>query len=234
MIFEEAMNAFVNAVFDRFKKKMQENGAVEREITHNDDVYKKLRTFFTWYPCDRLLVIQYHNGSNFYNGRSIQKTSCTYEVNSPGVSSVLRDIQNILSSEDPEFHASIAKNKIVKYETIDQCPNPVKRIRLMERGVKSYYAMAITDLNDNLLGYICCEYTAGSHIMTAEHEDALTELANQLSGYLSIATEPIDPRIMLSERLIKLLIILVFLLATGEVVDLFIRARQFFEFMFGI
>src|ERR1700744_5627379 len=111
MFFEETMRAFVDAVFERFQRRASADNSVEKEINHNDDVYQKLRTFFKDHFCDRLLVIQYHNGSNYYSGRSIQKTSCTYEVVYPGVSSVIRDIQNVLSSEDPEFHSYLFKNK---------------------------------------------------------------------------------------------------------------------------
>ena len=222
MILEWIFRTLFDALYDTIKESRsgpKDEKTVEGAIIHNNEVYQQLREVFSSHPSDRLHIVQYHNGNNYYNGRSIQKCSYSYELKGPGIASEFRVAQNIPTSEDPEFHATLYAGTSVKYPRLADCPNLVKRYNLAARGIKSYYAFSITDLQGNLLGYVGVAYIIGEHDLTEDEEVAYSTLATHLAGFLASGKRSGD----LSTRFTRVLVVLISMLAFSELIDIIVR-----------
>jgi hypothetical protein len=61
--------------------------------------------------CDRIFITQFHNGGHFYpTGKSIQKFSIFYEINSPDIPSIQTTFQNIPVSLFPKALSKVYRD----------------------------------------------------------------------------------------------------------------------------
>ena len=74
-----------------------------KHTIQNEDVYKALEYTLKELEADRVVVYEFHNGDVYYSGSSQQKFSNTYEVLSEGVSSEIKNQQNLRVSSFNRF-----------------------------------------------------------------------------------------------------------------------------------
>jgi len=68
-------------------------------IAHNELIEQQLDSILQEIDCDQIYIAQFHNGGHFYpTGKSIQKFSVFYEVNTPETTPLKNTYQNIPTS----------------------------------------------------------------------------------------------------------------------------------------
>lgn len=94
---------------DKQKDKRSRSKLVE-QIQKDELVHFSLREMRRKYNCDRLYIMQYHNGGNFYTESPMQKASITYERCSDGLERIADKYQNVLISNFAWYHNNLLKD----------------------------------------------------------------------------------------------------------------------------
>ena len=88
-------------VFNMMKEKRAKQNSrnkLSQQIETDEIVHSTLREIRRKYNADRIYVIQFHNGGNFYTSSAMQKASVTYERCSDGLERITEKIQNVFVS----------------------------------------------------------------------------------------------------------------------------------------
>lgn len=167
------------------KKKQQEQCPVHCAVEDNDEILSRLEEIKQEIGADRVSIFSFHNGGEYYSGKSMQKLSCSYEVVSPGVARQQLAMQNVPVSachttlqkliENKEFHCVDVNNNY---------PESGCKSYLMDYGVRSTYQYGIFDLNRKAIGILRADYVLAVRSVSDEEHEALKYTAIKLSGYL--------------------------------------------------
>jgi len=134
---------------------------------------------------DRVYVMEFHNGENYFSGKSQQKLSCTYEVVSEGISCEYTKLQNIRVSNMHSMVQEIAKEKPFLCDSIDGYSEDISfKSFLQEKGVKSMFAQPVKSLNGKILGIIIIEYVKEQRAWGDNAQEFMEKQARVISGYL--------------------------------------------------
>lgn len=169
------------------ERKKQENAKcpVECAVEENQEILSRLSEIRLETKADRVSIFSFHNGGEYYSGKSMQKLSCSYEVVTPGVSRQQIALQNIPVSachvtlqhlmENKEFHC---------YDVDENYPESGCKLALQEFGVKSTYQYCVFDLNKRPIGILRADFVLDKAQLSDQSHDALKYTAIKLSGYL--------------------------------------------------
>jgi hypothetical protein len=171
----------------RKNTKKKESLNSKEHIKTDESILKKLEWIKEKYHCDRVWLAEFHNGIKTYSGKSFQKFSVTYECVSQGIAAEAVNTQNIPTSIFTSFfrklvedHYYYAKNTKEKNDNI----SAIMESFWENRGIKSFLALSIKDLENNFVGFICLDGV----INTIDIEDIdiqkLITSAYNLAGYL--------------------------------------------------
>ena len=166
-------------------RKKQSECIIDRTIKEDSEIITKLENIKDEIGADRVSVFSFHNGGEYYSGKSMQKLSCSYEVVRPGVSRTQLEMQNIPVSaclttlqplmENREFHC---------YDVEKNYPESACKYKLLENGVKSTYQYAIFDLNKKAIGVLRSDFVLDKEELSDDAHKSLKYTAIKLSGYL--------------------------------------------------
>lgn len=155
-----------------FKSKMESKpkvSSVKEAIDLNELVDSQLDAMMEEIGCDRIWIGQFHNGGHFYpTGKSIQKFSIFYEKLTPNTSALQHIFQQIPVSLFPKALAKLYKEgelAVVSYnndETYDL------DIFSRDFGTKSFYMIAIDDLDDHFIGLMGISFNDKEHKLSRE------------------------------------------------------------------
>lgn len=155
-----------------FKSKMESKpkvSSVKEAIDLNELVDSQLDAMMEEIGCDRIWIGQFHNGGHFYpTGKSIQKFSIFYEKLTPNTSALQHIFQQIPVSLFPKALAKLYKEgelAVVSYnsdETYDL------DIFARDFGTKSFYMIAIDDLDDHFIGLMGIAFNDKEHKLSRE------------------------------------------------------------------
>jgi len=121
--------------------------------------------------CNRICISQFHNGGNFYpTGKSIKKFSIFYERTTNNTLSIKETFQNIPVSLFPKVFSVLYKEGEISVpdtssNNIDCGLFPVVG---KEYNTKSFYLLAIHDLNDNFIGVLAISYYENKYQLTLD------------------------------------------------------------------
>lgn len=84
-------------IVEWWKLKLSKNTDTLKDSSEADEqISKKLEEIKDKYDADRITLIQFHNGGNFYpTGKSIKKFSIFYEIVNPNINMIQKHFQNI-------------------------------------------------------------------------------------------------------------------------------------------
>jgi len=160
-------------------------------INTDEKIDKQLEILQEELKCDRICVAQFHNGGHFYpTGKSIKKFSIFYERTSPKASSIKDTFQNIPVSLFPKIFSLLYKNGEV---SIPKCKDNIIDcglfpVRGKDYKTKSFYILAIKDLEDNFIGSLTISYYSKEHNLSFEEwilvRQKLGVLGTILTDYL--------------------------------------------------
>ena len=167
------------------ERRKQQDCIIDQTVQEDTEIITRLDELKDEIKADRISIFSFHNGGEYYSGKSMQKLSCSYEVVQPGVARTQLNLQNIPVSaclatlqhlmEYKEFHC---------YDVDSNYPESACKYQLVETGVKSTYQYAIFDLNKNAIGVIRADYVLDRERLSDEGHEALKYLAIKLPGYL--------------------------------------------------
>ena len=134
---------------------------------------------------DRVYVMEFHNGENYFSGKSQQKLSCTYEVVSEGISCEYASLQNIRISNIHSMVQYIAMEKPFICEDVEKYTDDISfKSFLQEKGVQSLFAQPVKSLNGKILGVIIIEYVKEKRAWGVNAQDFMEKQSRVISGYL--------------------------------------------------
>ena len=150
-------------------KKETKQSTVKEAIDLNELVDKQLDQMMDELGCDRIWIAQFHNGGHFYpTGKSIQKFSFFYEKLTPTVSAIQHIFQQIPVSLFPKALAKLYKDgelAITNYN-IDEVYD--LSMFAKDYGTKSFYMLAIDDLDDHFIGVMGIAFNDKEHKLSKE------------------------------------------------------------------
>jgi hypothetical protein len=160
-------------------------------IEVNDLVNHQLELIMDEIECDRVWLAQFHNGGHFYpTGKSIQKFSIFYEKTTPNTQPIQHTFQNIPVSLFPKAISALYKEgelSIPSYkegnETYDL--NSVSQ----SIGTKSFYLIAIDDLEGQFIGVIGIAFNEKEHRLSKDEwifiRQKVGAIGSLLTNYLN-------------------------------------------------
>ncbi len=167
------------------RKNEEEECPVHCAVEDDTEILLRLEEIKLEIGADRVSIFSFHNGGEYYSGKSMQKLSCSYEVVSPGVARQQITMQNVPVSachvtlqklmENKEFHC---------YDVDTNYPESGCKSYLVDFGVKSTYQYCIFDLNRKAIGIIRADFVLDKEELTEDGHNSLKYTAIKISGYL--------------------------------------------------
>jgi hypothetical protein len=153
----------------KFNKQPSKESLMKEAIDLNELVDYQLDNMIEILECDRIWVAQFHNGGHFYpTGKSIQKFSLFYEKVSPGTQSIQHIFQNIPVSLFPKALAKLYKDGELGIINSSVHENYDLHTFACDYGTRSFYMLAIDDLDDHFIGVIGIAFNNKEHKLTKE------------------------------------------------------------------
>jgi len=121
--------------------------------------------------CDRICISQFHNGGNFYpTGKSIKKFSIFYERTTSNTPSIKETFQNIPVSLFPKTFSTLYKEGEIAIPDTSKSNTDCGLFPVNEKeySTKSFYLLAIHDLNDNFIGVLAISFYENKYQLTLD------------------------------------------------------------------
>jgi hypothetical protein len=179
LVVKYKQNVFKNK--DNQQKKEEFNSTVRNQNIINNS----LNSIQEKYEIDRIMIMQFHNGGNFWPGnQSMKKMSVQYESTAPGISSHILALQNTpVSFFSGVLHNMLEDSKHAVFYT-EKIKDNALRAFWESRGVGIVYIYPILGLDNLLLGLLIIEQTTSDSNLTVSTLNVLEDEAKRLSGYI--------------------------------------------------
>jgi hypothetical protein len=143
--------------------------SVKEAIDLNELVDRQLDVMMDELGCDRIWIGQFHNGGHFYpTGKSIQKFSIFYEKTSPNTSAIQHIFQQIPVSLFPKSLSKLYKEGELGISSYEKDETYDLYLFSKEYNTKSFYMLAIDDLNDHFIGVMGIAFNEKEHKLSKE------------------------------------------------------------------
>ena len=140
-------------------------------IDTDEKVDHQLELIMEELQCDRICISQFHNGGHFYpTGKSIKKFSIFYEETTDHAVSIKETFQNIPVSLFPKVFSTLYKDGEINIPTtkLHHSECGLFPVEGKDYKTKSFYMLAIKDLNDDFIGALTVSYYKNEHDLTLE------------------------------------------------------------------
>jgi hypothetical protein len=163
---------------------------VKEAIDLNELVDHQLDMMMDELDCSRIWVGQFHNGGHFYpTGKSIQKFSIFYEKLTPATSAIQHIFQQIPVSLFPKSLSKLYKEGELGIVNYDNDETYDLGMFAKDYNTKSFYMLAIDDLDDHFIGVIGIAYNDKEHRLSKEEwifiRQKVGAIGSLLTGYLN-------------------------------------------------
>lgn len=172
----------------KFFNKKSNADTLGDSIDTDEKVDRQLEILMEELKCDRVCVAQFHNGGHFYpTGKSIKKFSIFYERISDKAASIKETFQNIPVSLFPKIFSLLYKEGELN---IESCKNNTIDCGLFpvlgkNYKTKSFYILAIKDLNDNFIGTLAVSYYSKEHVLSLDEWILLRQKIGAIGSILT-------------------------------------------------
>lgn len=177
-----------------FKNKLETKSkpsSVKEAIDLNELVDTQLDQLMEEIECDRIWIGQFHNGGHFYpTGKSIQKFSIFYEKLTPATGAIQHIFQQIPVSLFPKALSKLYKDgelSVINYEDDETYD---LNIFSRDYGTKSFYMIAIDDLDGHFIGLMGIAFNDKEHKLSREEwifiRQKVGAIGSLLTDYLKI------------------------------------------------
>ncbi len=142
---------------------------VKEAIDLNELVDRQLDQIQEEIECDRIWIGQFHNGGHFYpTGKSIQKFSIFYEKLTPNTGAIQHIFQQIPVSLFPKALAKLYKDGELAVPSYQSSETYDLDIFARDYGTKSFYMIAIDDLDEHFIGVMGIAFNDKEHKLSKE------------------------------------------------------------------
>jgi hypothetical protein len=173
--------------YSLFFSKKEKKCDVSKNLKNEDLITKKLGKIKDHFKCDRVWICEFHNGGHTFSGKSIQKFSQTYEVVGRGISKEGTFTQNIPTSLFSTFFNEVSLKSEIYISDVDTVDtslvNSLKSF-FDSRGVKSFAASVIKNIEGSMIGVLCIDFVIRNDSFKHNDLHALREDASIIAGYL--------------------------------------------------
>lgn len=135
------------------KKQKEHKGKLIQQIQKDELIHFALRELRRLYNADRIYIIQYHNGGNFYTNSPMQKFSMTYERCSDGLERLSERFQGILVSHFNWYIRKMISSQMFYYD-VNSIEDISTRAYLSSYGVQSHISCPIYDKDKHIIGHL--------------------------------------------------------------------------------
>lgn len=135
------------------KKQKEHKGKLIQQIQKDELIHFALRELRRLYNADRIYIVQYHNGGNFYTNSPMQKFSMTYERCSDGLERLSDKFQGVLVSHFNWYIRKMIETKMFYY-SVDSVEDISTRAYLSSYGIQSHIACPIYDKDKHIIGHL--------------------------------------------------------------------------------
>ena len=143
--------------------------SVKEAIDLNELVDHQLDIMMDELGCNRIWIGQFHNGGHFYpTGKSIQKFSIFYEKLSPNTSAIQHIFQQIPVSLFPKSLSKLYKDGELGIASYEKDETYDLHLFSKEYNTKSFYMIAIDDLEDHFIGVMGIAFNEQEHKLSKE------------------------------------------------------------------
>jgi len=170
---------------DKIKEHFYDTGVISMEL---DEIRRE-------FEADRVWIIQFHNGGNFYpSGNSIQKFSVFYESLNAGIGSLSNVFSNIPSSLYSKTFNHLLNSEdggisINDYDN-ENLTGYGWRNSSEYTGNKSTYLIPLFSFDDKFIGVLGIDYVLSKYRLTKDEWVSAKNHSLKLSGYLSKNLKP--------------------------------------------
>jgi hypothetical protein len=155
-----------------FKNKLDSSpkvSSVKEAIDLNSLVDNQLDQLMEELGCDRVWIGQFHNGGHFYpTGKSIQKFSIFYEKLTPDTAAIQHIFQQIPVSLFPKALSKLYKDGELSIVNYNSDENYDLSMFAKDYGTKSFYMLAIDDLDTHFIGVIGIAFNDKEHKLSKD------------------------------------------------------------------
>jgi hypothetical protein len=155
-----------------FKNKLDSSpkiSSVKEAIDLNSLVDSQLDQLMEELGCDRVWIGQFHNGGHFYpTGKSIQKFSIFYEKLTPDTTAIQHIFQQIPVSLFPKALSKLYKDGELDIVNYNSDENYDLSMFAKDYGTKSFYMLAIDDLDTHFIGVIGIAFNDKEHKLSKD------------------------------------------------------------------
>lgn len=181
-----------------FKKKQEglklrtSRKKLTEQINTDEIIYLSLKDMKKKYNADRITIMQFHNGDNFYTNSPMQKSSITYEINTKNLEPIARKHQAVLVSIFSWYYKRIIDGDAFFYSVIDDIDDLGTKSFIRMHGAASLAAVPIYDEQRRLVASLAIEWLYNdmpdeiveNEEFVQEFKDKLFKEAQSLVGYL--------------------------------------------------
>lgn len=180
---------FLKILYERRKAAAERKKAdpVAEAVKENMLVANKLESIKSTYSADRVWIMQFHNGGNFYpTGKSITKFSMCYESISSHADSIQDRFQNIPVSLFNRSINYLLDNDVILIPDYSKKTSDIQELKYIseETGARSSYAFAIKTIDDKFVGILGMDYEREKRDMNQGEINDLSIDVSAIGGIL--------------------------------------------------
>ena len=171
------------------KRKESDEDPIYEEMESDILINEQIQYLLDELDCDRVWVMQFHNGGHFYaSGISIKKFSFFYEVVGAGIAPVRDKFQNVPTSFFSRAIKEFADNDELNVDNMHDESKPAYGLRdtAESTGCQSLYVCSLKTPSGKLHGAIGVEFVKEPKGFTEDQKDLIRDGANYVSGILRL------------------------------------------------
>jgi hypothetical protein len=167
------------------KEKREKECFLSGVIEEESELLEKLSELRESVGASRASIYQFHNGGEYFTGKSMKKYSMTYEQVEKGIARIQHKNQSIPVSGAIRLFADLLENRTAFFEDLDrEFPESLLKYNLQEVGINSIYCWSILDLNKNVIGVFTLDFILGTNKISQEDLDNIQLYVIKMAGYL--------------------------------------------------
>lgn len=157
-------------------------GKIEKQI--NDIIKEILQET----GASRVCIVKYHNGNKDMTGKSFLKMSMTNEVVNLGVAPMMTEFKDLFRSLLAYWCHEIETNDFCVIEDAEELKD--KDITMYQyltvRNIESKYGIALRDVDNNVVGFICIEYLNKRDFNLSKIQSAMSKDFPKIEALISL------------------------------------------------
>lgn len=136
----------------------------------------------------RVCVVKYHNGQRDMTGMAFLKMSMTNEVVNRGVVPLMGDFKDLFRSYLAYWcHELEVNGKCIIKDTNDMQNIDINMYEYLKtRNIEAKYGIALTNLDGDIIGFLCVEYLNGEDFNLKNIEEVLNKQGKKIETLITL------------------------------------------------